>query len=64
MLGKKVIQPKWCDGYILSTDLANILVEAIETENEHRLGYGSIGDIFTDDESDEELEFETDSDSD
>ena len=61
---KKVIQPKWCDGYILSTDLANILNKAIKTENEHKLGYGSIKDIFTDDENDKELEFKTDSDSD
>ena len=37
----KVIEPKWCDGDILPTNLNEILDKAMDTENEHRLGDGA-----------------------
>ena len=53
ILVNKVIEPKWCDGNILPTYLADILDKAIETKNEYRLSDGSTDQISTDDESDE-----------
>ena len=41
----KVVEPKWCDGDILPTHLADILDKAIETKNEHRLVDESIDEI-------------------
>ena len=64
ILVNEVIEPKWCDGDILPTNLADILDKAIETENEYRLNDGSTDKISTDDESDEEPDSETDNDSD
>ena len=64
ILVNKVIEPKWCDGDILPTHLADILDKAIETENEYRLSDGSTNEISTDDKSDEEPDSETDNDSD
>ena len=45
ILVNKVIEPKWCYGNILPTHLDDISDKAIETENEHRLGDGSIDEI-------------------
>ena len=61
---KRIIEPKWCDGDILPTHLADILDKAMETENEYRLSDGSTDKISTDDESDKESDSETDNDSD
>ena len=64
ILVNEVNEPKWCDGDILPTHLADILDKAIEAENEYRLSDGSTGEISSNDESDEELDSETDNDSD
>ena len=63
-LVNEIIEPKWFDGDILPTGLADILDKAIETENEYRLSNGSTDEMSGDDESDEEPDFETDNDSD
>ena len=63
ILVNEVIEPNWCDGDILPTNLAVILDKAMETENEHRLGDGRTDEISTDDKSDQEPESETDNDS-
>ena len=63
-LVNEVIEPKWCDGDILPTRLADLLDKAIETENEYRLSDGSTNEISSDDESDEEPDSETGNDSD
>ena len=63
-LVNEVIEPKWCDGEILLTRLADISDKAIEKENEYRLSDGSTDEISSDDESDEEPDSEKDNDSD
>ena len=37
ILVNEVIEPKWCNGHILPTHLADILNKAIEIENKYRL---------------------------